>query len=79
MTPRQVELLKKCITALRTSQIDPYVDELVEVNLINGVDARTARSLVEAGILRYDMPRTATELTNDHVRFPTLEEMEEDA
>lgn len=77
MTNAQIQLLKKCIFAFRFQQDDDSVDDLVEVGSINGVDTRTAKSLVEAGILVYDMPRNSTIHTNSHVRFPTLKELNE--
>lgn len=75
MTNSQIQLLKRCIYALR--QKDDHDDELVEVGRFSGVDPRTAESLVEAGILVYDLPRWANECTSSHVRFPTLKEIEE--
>ena len=75
MTKSQIELLKKCIYALRTAEYKN--EELVEVGKINGVDPRTAQSLIDAGILTTDMPSYTTEFTNTHVRFPTENEMED--
>ena len=75
MTKAQIELLKKCIYALRTAEYKN--EEVVEVGKINGVDPRTAQSLLDAGLLVTDWPSYANEHTNTHVRFPTAEEMEE--
>lgn len=61
------------------SQDDPEINDLVEVGWINGVNPRTAASLVEAGVLVYDMPYNANECTNSHVRFPTLKELSLDS
>lgn len=73
MTPKQIQLLKKCIYKLRTA--DSIDEELVEVGSINGVDPRTAKSLVDAELLVYDFPSWANEITHDHVRFPTLKDI----
>ncbi len=47
MTPKQIELIKKCIEVGANC---------VEVGWINGVNPRTAEALVDAGILTYDWP-----------------------
>jgi hypothetical protein len=47
----------------------------VEVGWINGVNPKTARSLVEAGVLVEDMPFDMDANTNSHVRLPRLEEV----
>ncbi len=73
MTKAEIKLLQKCIFALRSH--DEYTSELVEVGWINGVDPRTAKSLVDKKILVYDMPYNATRYTNSHVRFPDADEI----
>jgi hypothetical protein len=83
MTPTQVELLRRCVSAVRFSQAQAENAfqrcdwELVEVGWINGVDPRTAKSLVKLGLLVEDMPTWADEHTHTHVRLPRLEEIEE--
>lgn len=87
MTRKQIELLKRCVHALRyaaqakeANDLDSHRCrdyELVEVaGHFNGVDKRTANSLVEAGVLVTDMPFWADEHTNTHVRFPRMDELE---
>lgn len=68
MSEKQIDLLRKCIFAARAAKC--RLDELVEVGPINGVDKRTAESLVNAGLLVYDMPTWATDCTSTHVRLP---------
>ena len=89
MTKKQSKLIRRCIYAARKAlevkenpqeyQGHWWEDfELVEVaGKFNGVDKRTAESLVEAGILVTDMPTWTSEFTNTHVRLPRLNEMEE--
>ena len=82
MTKQQAELLKKCVFAVRSAQeakekgdLHSYRwrdFEMVEVGWINGVNPRTAESLIEAGILVSDQPSWASELTG---MFPSLEEI----
>jgi hypothetical protein len=74
MSSQQAELLKKCISALRSAEC--RLDELVEVGPINAVNRKTAESLVNAGVLVYDMPSWATKSTATHVRFPHKGEYE---
>ena len=68
VSKNQIELLRKCIFAARSAKC--RLDELVEIGPINGVDKRTAESLVNAGLLVYDMPTWATDSTSTHVRLP---------
>lgn len=85
MTKQQIALLQKCIHAVRFAQeakerndlnSHRWQDyELVEVGPINGVNKKTAASLVEARILVEDMPFWANEHTNTHVRLPRLDEV----
>jgi hypothetical protein len=82
MTPAQLELLRRCVRAVRFSQAQAENAfqrcdyELVEVGWINGVDPRTAKSLVNLGLLVEDMPTWADEHTNTHVRLPRMEELD---
>ena len=75
VSKNQIELLRKCIFAARSAKC--RLDELVEVGPINGVDKRTAESLVNAGLLVYDMPTYGTSSTKDHVRLPVASEIEQ--
>lgn len=73
MSPSQVSLMKKAIFMTRNAQTGD--EELVEVGEINGVDPRTARTLVRAGLLVEDMPRSASRFTATHVRLPRAGEI----
>lgn len=75
MSPAQIDLMKRAIEAYVTADLPDQ--RLVEVGKINGVAPRTARSLVEAGLLVEDMPSWATEFTNTHVRLPLRRELED--
>jgi hypothetical protein len=83
MTPKQIELLRRCVRAVRFAEAEAEngfqrVDyELIEVGWINGVDPRTATSLVALGLLVEDMPTWADEHTHTHVRLPRMAELEE--
>ncbi len=87
MTKQQAELLLRCIRAVRSAQEAKEANdqhsyrwkdfELVEVGRINSVNARTADSLVSAGVLVTDMPSYASELTSTHVRLPRMDELQE--
>lgn len=57
MSPKQVELMKRLISAERTYQNEIRTNgyasrdlRCVEVGKINGVDPKTAQSLVDAGL-----------------------------
>jgi hypothetical protein len=88
MTRQQASLLRRCIYAARYAQQAREENchqhghrwqdfELVEVaGKFNGVDPRTADSLVEAGVLTTDLPGWASEYTHTHVRLPRLDELE---
>jgi hypothetical protein len=86
MNPAEIKVLKKLIAAQGSyDRADPNYPpaedrvyrsqdlRLVEVGAINGVNPRTAESLVKAGIAVYDMPLNANERTNSHIRFNTEE------
>lgn len=88
MTKAQSELLKRCIRAVRFAQQAKEANdldshrwrdyELVEVaGKFNGVDKRTADSLVALGVLVEDMPFWADEHTHTHVRLPRMDELNE--
>lgn len=76
MTNKQVELIKRCLYAKINAEC--HDDELVEISgKFNGVDSRTAKSLVDAGILIYDMPSYASIYTNSHVRLPRKDDLKD--
>jgi hypothetical protein len=78
MTKKQVALLKKLIYArLSDVPVGHLSDDwrMVEVGWINGVDPRTARSLVNLGLAVECMPSSATQYTNTHLRLPESEEL----
>jgi hypothetical protein len=83
MTSAQLDLMRRCIRAVRFAEAEAEngfqrVDyELVEVGWINGVNPRTAKSLVKLGLLVEDMPTWADENTHTHVRLPRMDELEE--
>jgi len=71
MTQQQIDLLKRCIHAVRTRYLEGEGPdwEMVEVGWISGVNPRTAESLVRLGLLEYCMPSWANEHTNTRVRL----------
>ncbi len=85
MTKSQTELMKRCIAAVRDAQQCQFNlttqggrehdFELIEVGWINGVNPRTAASLVAMGLLVEDMPTWSNEFTATHVRLPRYGEM----
>jgi hypothetical protein len=85
VTKAQVELIGKCVRAVRYAQKAREANdldshrwrdyELVEVGWINGVNPRTADSLVRSGVLVTDMPFDSDVHTNTHVRLPRLDEL----
>lgn len=70
MTQSQVKLLKLCIEAYFHSTTD---DRLVEIGRFTGISQKTAKSLVDCGLVEYRMPSWATETTNQHVILRTKE------
>jgi hypothetical protein len=74
MTNAQIALMKRAIEAYVTA--DEPNHRLVEVGKINGVNPRTAQSLVDAGLLVWDMPSYAEVYTSGHVRLPLRHELE---
>jgi len=74
MTKPQITLLKRCIHSDRHCE-GKHDWRLVEVGMINGVDPRTAETLVNAGLLVYDWPTWTSEITNNHVRLPNSDEI----
>jgi hypothetical protein len=83
VTRAQLDLMRRCIRAVRFAEAEAEngfqrVDyELVEVGWINGVNPRTARFLVDLGLLVEDMPTWANEHTHTHVRLPRMDELGE--
>lgn len=85
MTPAQLELMRRCIRAVRFAEAEAENSfdrcnwELVEVaGKYTGVYRKTAESLVKMGLLVEDMPTWADEHTHTHVRLPRMAEIEED-
>jgi len=86
MTKKQIDLLQRCIHAVRFAQQAKEANdldshrwqdyEMVEVaGKFNGVDKRTVESLVAAGLIVTDMPSFTDINTNTHVRLPRIDEM----
>ena len=73
MTKAQIELLKRCILCVRTAENRDH--EMVEVGLKGGVSKRTAKSLVDAGLLVEDWPTWSSEFTRVRVRLPREDEI----
>lgn len=88
MTKKQADLVGRCVRAVRFAQqakeeggLDAHRwrdYELVEVaGKFNGVNKRTAKSLVELGVVVTDMPFDSNEFTNTHIRLPRMDELED--